>query len=94
MGDFRMILNILQLTHNILQLLGFSLVVGLIYLCSYLFLGTSLTRELYPLIVHLPLILFLVFHYKYRPLVATISVLTAYLCCHYASFSSGRLFHD
>lgn len=79
-------LGVVMKRHNILQLLGFSLVVGLIYLCSYLFLGTSLTRELYPLIVHLPLILFLVFHYKYRPLVATISVLTAYLCCQISNW--------
>lgn len=79
-------LGVVMKRHNILQLLGFSLVVGLVYLCSYLFLGTSLTRELYPLIVHLPLILFLVFRYKYRPLVATISVLTAYLCCQISNW--------
>ena len=72
--------------HNILQLLGFSCVIGSIYLCAYIYLGETLTREIYPLIVHLPLILFLVFRYRYRPMAAVISVLTAYLCCQISNW--------
>ncbi len=79
-------LGVAMKRHNILQLLGFSCIVGLIYLGAYLYLGESMTREVYPIIVHLPLILFLVFRYKYRPLVATISVLTAYLCCQISNW--------
>ena len=79
-------LGVTMKRHNILQLLGFSCLAGLIYLSAYLYLGETITREVYPIIVHLPLILFLVFRYKYRPLVATISVLTAYLCCQISNW--------
>ncbi|MBQ6810063.1 MAG: hypothetical protein IJO94_01515, partial [Firmicutes bacterium] len=43
--------------------------------------GTVLVEELYPLIVHLPLTLILIFSLKKRFSVAVISILTAYLCC-------------
>lgn len=69
-------LGIVMKRSNILRLLGFSCATGLLYLGVFLFLGEAMTRELYPLIVHLPLILLLVLYYKYRPLVAAISVLT------------------
>lgn len=79
-------LGVAMKRYNILRLLGFSCLVGLVYLCAYLYLGEAMTREVYPIIVHLPLILFLVFRYKYRPLLATISVLTAYLCCQISNW--------
>ena len=79
-------LGIVMKRSNILRLLGFSCATGLLYLGAFLFLGEAMTRELYPLIVHLPLILLLVLYYKYRPLVAAISVLTAYLCCQISNW--------
>ena len=54
-------LGILMNRRNILTLLGFSVSIGIIYLVSYYFLGTSGTEKIYPLIIHLPLILFLTF---------------------------------
>jgi len=43
--------------------------------------GVSTAKQIYPLMVHLPLVLILVFGLKKRPGVALVSVCTAYLCC-------------
>ena len=66
---------------NVCTLMGFSCAVGIIYIGSYLLLGTGGTEKIYPLIVHLPLVLFLTYYYKYKPALSALSVLTAYLCC-------------
>ena len=47
----------------------------------WLLLGESTTRQLYPLIVHLPLVLMLIFALKKTAGIALVSVCTAYLCC-------------
>lgn len=47
----------------------------------WLFLGVEATKRLYPLIVHLPLVLILIFVLKKRFGIALVSVCTAYLCC-------------
>lgn len=49
-------------------------------LCWLLF-GESAAKQLYPLIVHLPLVLILIFALKKPVGVALVSVCTAYLCC-------------
>lgn len=43
--------------------------------------GVSTAKQFYPLIVHLPLVLILIFALKKRVGVALVSVCTAYLCC-------------
>ncbi|MBR5329496.1 MAG: GHKL domain-containing protein [Firmicutes bacterium] len=43
--------------------------------------GTATVEKLYPLIVHVPLFLILVFPLKKRVLVALTSILSSYLCC-------------
>ncbi len=48
--------------------------------CWWLF-GMDLTKKLYPVITHLPLILFLTIYLKRSWLISTVSVFTAYLCC-------------
>lgn len=53
----------------------------LIQALSYLALGEQAVRQLYPLIVHLPLVLILIFPLKKPMGVSVVSVLTAYLCC-------------
>ena len=58
-----------------------SIVILLIQSLCAIFYGVDVTRKLYPLIVHLPLILLLVFVLKKRIGIALVSVLTAYLCC-------------
>jgi len=47
----------------------------------WLLLGEDAVRRLYPLLVHLPLILILIFALKKPVGVSIVSVLTAYLCC-------------
>ena len=47
----------------------------------WLLLGENIVKGLYPLIVHLPLVLALFFALKKPLSVSLISVLTAYLCC-------------
>ncbi|MGN1230481.1 MAG: ATP-binding protein, partial [Anaerotignum sp.] len=47
----------------------------------WLILGVEATKRLYPLIVHLPLVLILIFVLKKRFGIALVSVCTAYLCC-------------
>ncbi len=48
---------------------------------SWLLLGLDLTSKLYPLIIHLPLIVIFSFYYKRPWLISTVSVLSGYLCC-------------
>lgn len=43
--------------------------------------GVEITKQIYPLIVHIPLVLILVFGLKKKPGLAVVSVCTAYLCC-------------
>lgn len=53
----------------------------LIQIPFWLLLGEDTVKKLYPLIVHLPLILILIFPLKKPVGVSAVSVLTAYLCC-------------
>lgn len=66
---------------NILILFGFSSAVGVLYALTFIFFGDDFTQKVYPFIIHLPLIAFLTLFYKYKALLAALSVLTAYLCC-------------
>jgi two-component system sensor histidine kinase AgrC len=49
-------------------------------LCFFLF-GFDITKQLYPLISHLPLFLILVLRFKRPWGIALVSILTAYFCC-------------
>ncbi|MEG1943253.1 MAG: ATP-binding protein, partial [Angelakisella sp.] len=63
--------------------------------CSYFF-GLNATTKLYPLIVHLPLILFLVLLLKKPMGISIISVFTAYFCCQlprWAGVVVEQIFH-
>ena len=48
---------------------------------SYWLLGLDLTSKLYPLIIHLPLIVIFSLYYKRPWLISVVSVLSGYLCC-------------
>lgn len=50
---------------------------------SWLLLGLDTTKQLYPLLIHLPLLLMLIFGLKRRAGVSLVSVFAAYLCCQY-----------
>ena len=71
---------------NNLHLLIFSCLTGVIYALSFLLYGTSFTEQVYPLIIHIPLVLFLTLYYKYNFVLSILSVLTAYLCCQISNW--------
>lgn len=74
-------LGVKQDKKNILQLLLLAVSSGGLYIISALVFGTTTADQIYPLIVHVPLLCVLVLHYKFRPLPSLISIFTAYLCC-------------
>ncbi len=71
---------------NIFVLMGFSSAVGVVYILSYILFGESVTEQIYPFIVHLPLVIFLSVFYKYKFALSLLSVLTAYLCCQFSNW--------
>lgn len=48
---------------------------------SWLTLGLEVTKQLYPLLIHIPLFLVLTFGLKRKASISLVSVCTAYLCC-------------
>lgn len=74
-------LGVKQDKKNVLQLLLLAVVSGMLYIISAFCMGTAMVDQVYPLIVHVPLLCVLVLYYKFRPLPALISIFTAYLCC-------------
>ncbi len=74
-------LGVKQDRKNALQLLLLAAVSGMLYIISAFCFGTAVADQIYPLIVHVPLLCVLVLYYKFRPLPSLISIFTAYLCC-------------
>ena len=74
-------LGVKQDKKNVLQLLLLSVSLGILYVISAFLFGTTTADQIYPLIVHVPLLCVLVLRCKFRPLPSLISVFTAYLCC-------------
>ena len=66
---------------SVLQLLGLSALCGTLQIIALYFFTESYVWKLYPIITHLPLILFLCILYRKRITTALAAVSTAYLCC-------------
>ena len=79
-------LGVVMNRRNVLVLLSFSCVAGLLSLVSFVALGTEMTEMIYPFIIHLPLILFFHLFYKVRKISAILSVLVVYLCCQISNW--------
>lgn len=79
-------LGVIMNRRNVLILFGFSCFVGMLNTVSFVMLGTDMTEKLYPLMIHLPLILFLKLFYKTRKISALLSVFVAYLCCQISNW--------
>lgn len=79
-------LGVKQNSRNILILLGVSSFEGFLYVSSTLLLGELFTQWCYALIIHIPLILFLLLYYKYSLISSCISVFSAYLCCQLSNW--------
>lgn len=86
----------IQSTRKNRLIIGFICVYFLfVQLVSWWFLGIGTTSKLYPLIVHLPIIIILSLYYKCPWHISAISVLTAYLCCQvprWIGFLAGTAF--
>lgn len=79
-------LGIKQNRKNTMHLLLFFGAEGIVNILCNIYLGEITTNHLYPLIVHLPLILFLCLYYGYSVLASCVSVFTAYLCCQISNW--------
>lgn len=76
-------LGVKPIMKNFGKLLLFALVDVFFYWNINLFTGTAFANQLYPVLVHFPLILFLFLCYRYSLLSCCISVFSAYLCCQF-----------
>ena len=74
-------LGVKQDKKNVLKLLLLAVASGILYVISAFCFGTEMADQIYPLIVHVPLLCVLVLYYKFRFLPSLISIFTAYLCC-------------
>lgn len=86
-------LGIMMNRRNVLILLGFSAVLGAINTFFFIKCGVIVTEQVYPLIIHLPLVLFLIFFYRYKTGAAVVAVTLAYLCCQLSNWA-GILFYN
>lgn len=75
------IADVLNTRRNRITAAIFSLLVVILQSVGYLAAGETLGRQIYPFMVHIPLILFLAFFFRKHWLVALTSVLSAYFCC-------------
>lgn len=66
---------------NVLALLCFYFAAGTVYISTFIRFGADFTTQVYPVIIHLPLVLFLTLFFKYHALRSVLSVMVAYLCC-------------
>lgn len=77
-------------------IIGFICAIFLfVQLASWWILGLDLTTKLYPLIIHLPMIIIFSLYYKCPWHISAISVLTGYLCCQvprWIGFLAGAAF--
>ncbi len=74
-------LGVKQDKKNVLKLLLLAVVSGTLYFAIVSLSDSTIVDQLYPLLVHVPLLLVLVLYYKFRILPSLISIFTAYLCC-------------
>ena len=71
---------------ELLALLGFSLASGLVSAGVNATAGPLVSKQLYPLVVHLPLVAFLTLRFKRPPVACAVAVLIAYLCCQVSNW--------
>lgn len=79
-------LGVKQNRKNFFVLTLFSALIGILHFLVMLTSGEITTFQLYPIITHLPLLLFLTVYYKYPFTSSCISVFSAYLCCQLSNW--------
>lgn len=78
-------LGVKQNRKNIITLYLAALCEGFLYVVGFGLMGKVISDQ-YVIIIHLPLILFLVLYYKYPVVSSCISVFSAYLCCQLSNW--------
>lgn len=71
---------------NILKFLGVAVALGILNTISFLSGGVEFTEQIYPLIMHLPLILLFWKGYRYKLFPSALSVSIVYLCCQISNW--------
>lgn len=79
-------LGVKQNRRNIGTLFLFSCGEGLLYLVVSFLYGSLFAKELYPFVIHLPLVIFLVLYYHYPLISSLTSVFSAYLSCQISTW--------
>lgn len=79
-------LGVRQNRKNIVTLFLFFACEGILYIFGILLFGMSVMDRLYAVLIHLPLIAFLILYYKYSAVSSCISVFSAYLCCQLSNW--------
>ena len=86
---------------NLIRLALFCALDGMVQIFFFVSMGQAGSQRLYPLIVHLPLILFIALAYRCDLVTSIVSVLTAYMCCQiplwcallFRQFSSNKVIY-
>lgn len=78
---------------NICRTTVFCLLCSLLHLGTYLLLSEKVVWWLYPVIAHLPTVLYMILGYRKNPFAATVSVLSAYLLCQPAKWVGVLTFY-
>ncbi len=71
---------------NILKLLGVAAILGILNTISFLSGGVEFTEQIYPVIMHLPLVLLFWKGYHYKLFPSALSVSIVYLCCQISNW--------
>lgn len=71
---------------NILIAVALFIVCGLLQIFAYILLGEDYVWKIYPLIVHLPIVLVLCLYYRRNIIMVIAAISTAYLCCQPAKW--------
>ncbi len=71
---------------NVIELLTVCTLTGAGFAAASFCIGESFARQVYPLIVHLPLGLFLALRHRRRPLIIVLAITTAYLTCQISNW--------
>ncbi len=71
---------------HVLELLGVSAVTGGAFALASAWGGELLAKQLYPLLVHIPLAVFLMLRHHKSPLLVLLAVTTAYLACQVSNW--------
>lgn len=79
-------LGVKQNRKNIFTLFLFFACEGILYIAGALLFGMAVIDRLYAVLVHLPLIVFLILYYKYSLVSSCVSVFSAYLCCQLSNW--------